>query len=165
MKNLVKKQKIKDLRELLKIVRKLRAEKKKIVFTNGCFDILNLNHVKHLQHSKTFGDVLIVGLNSDSSIKKIKGEKRPIVPQSDRAEILSALESVDYVIIFKEKTPDRLIRTIKPDIHTKGKDYKMKELPEARLVESCGGKIVLTPLFSSASTTNLIKKIIKKYSA
>jgi len=106
---------------------------------------------------------LIVGLNSDSSVRKIKGPKRPIMSQEERAEILSALEYVDYVVIFKEQTPCQLIKAIKPDIHTKGRDYEMSEFPEANIVKSYGGRIILTPLFKGTSTTSLIKKIIKRY--
>ena len=157
-------QKIKPLNDLLKIIKRLKADEKKIVFTNGCFDLLNLHHLKHLQYSKNLGDILIVGLNSDSSVKKIKGDKRPIVSQEERVGILVALGCVDYVVIFQEQTPCQLIEAIKPDIHTKGRDYKIKELPEAKIVKSYGGKIVLTPLFQGTSTTNLIKKIIKRYS-
>ncbi len=147
-----------SLEELLKILN--REERgKKIVFTNGCFDLIHLGHVRYLKKAKTFGDVLIVGLNSDSSVKRLKGKSRPIMPQTARAEVLAALNPVDYVVIFNEDTPERLISLIKPDVHVKGGDYEGKELPEKSLVESYGGEVVIVDEEEGYSTTSLIEKI------
>ena len=137
------------------IVKKLKSQNKKIVFTNGCFDILHIGHVKYLQKAKSLGDVLIVGVNSNESVTRLKGPKRPINDEYDRAYLLASLEVVDYVVIFKEDTPYELIKKIKPDILVKGKDYEGKEVvgsdiaKEVQLIEFINGK----------STTNIIKKI------
>ena len=146
---------IKSFNEIARIVSTCRANNKKIIFTNGCFDILHVGHVKYLESAKSFGDVLIVGLNSDASVKRLKGQSRPINEQGDRAYILAALESVDYVVLFDDDTPYELIRLIKPDVLVKGGDYKDKKVigtefaNELRLVDFVDGK----------STTEVIKKI------
>ncbi len=146
---------IKSFEEIEQIAQFFRANGKKIVFTNGCFDILHLGHVKYLRKAKELGDVLIVGLNSDESVRRLKGADRPINPQFDRAYILASLESVDYVVIFDEDTPYELIKRIKPDILVKGADYKDKEIvgsdiaKETRLIEFVDGK----------STTKIIERI------
>ena len=119
------------IEELLKL---LRSQNKVIVATNGCFDILHVGHVRYLKKSKSFGDVLIVGLNSDKSVRSIKGEGRPINSEQDRAEVLCALESVDYVVLFDEDSPKDLLEVIKPNIYTKGADYTLKTLPEADVI-------------------------------
>lgn len=139
----------------------LRKEGKKIVFTNGCFDLLHVGHIRYLREAKKLGDVLVIGLNSDSSVKKIKGAGRPIQNEKDRAEILSALEMVDYVVIFGEQTPEKLILKLKPDIQAKGGDYKLENIPEKRALESCGGKLKILTLVDCESTTDLIEKIRK----
>lgn len=136
---------------------------KKIVFTNGVFDILHIGHLRYLQEARSLGDVLIVGLNSDRSVKKIKGKARPIIPEKERAEILSSLEPVDYVIIFNETTPNKLIQKIKPHIHVKGGDYLDKPLAEEETVKRLGGKIVFVKKTKGKSTSNIIKKILKVY--
>ena len=133
---------------------------KKIVFTNGCFDILHIGHVKYLKESKKFGDILIVGLNSDSSVKRLKGESRPINNEQDRAGVLDELKSVDYVVIFKEDSPVNLLNIIKPDIYTKGADYTVETLPEAKTVITNGGRIEFISFVEGKSTTNIIKKIV-----
>jgi D-beta-D-heptose 7-phosphate kinase/D-beta-D-heptose 1-phosphate adenosyltransferase len=147
--------KIVDFSTIEKIAKELKAENKKIVFTNGCFDILHIGHVKYLQKAKTLGDKLIVGVNSNSSVKRLKGPTRPVNDEYDRAYLLASLEVVDYVIIFDEDTPYELIKKIKPDILVKGADYKGKEVvgsdiaKEVRLIDFVEGK----------STTNIIKKV------
>ncbi len=140
-------------------IKKLKAENKKIVFTNGCFDILHAGHVRYLKESKKFGDILIVGLNSDISVKKIKGESRPINPEMDRAEVLAGLEAVNYIVLFDETSPVKLLEEIKPDIYTKGADYTVETLPEAKTVLSYGGKIEFIKLVEGRSTTKIIDKI------
>ena len=139
-KNQTKFNKIYSLNELLNKLTKLRINKKKIVFTNGCFDLLHPGHLKILNESKEKGDILIVGLNSDKSVKNLKGKKRPIINQLDRANILSSLNVVDYVVIFDEKTPLNIIKSIKPDIITKGSDYKNKNIVGSNYIKKRGGK-------------------------
>ncbi len=132
---------------------------KKVVFTNGCFDIIHAGHVRYLTTAKNFGDVLIVGLNSDRSVRKLKGASRPINNQADRAEVLLALKPVDYVIIFDELTAENLIAQVKPDIYVKGGDYTLETLPEAKIVQSYGGRVEFVNLVAGKSTSNIIKKI------
>lgn len=145
--------------EAARIAANLRTEKKIIVFTNGCFDILHAGHVRYLQAARELGDCLIVGLNSDASVSRLKGPERPINPEADRAEVLSGLHAVDYIVIFDEPTAAELIRLIQPDIYVKGGDYSLKQLPEADLVSKYGGRIVLVPEVPGRSTTNLIRRI------
>lgn len=145
--------------EINALIKKLRSENKTIVFTNGCFDILHAGHVRYLKESKSKGDVLIVGLNSDSSIKKIKGESRPINNEQDRTEVLSALENVNYIMVFNETTPVKLLDKIKPDIYTKGADYTIETLPEADTVIKNGGRVEFIKLVEGKSTTKIIDKI------
>ncbi len=133
--------------------------KKRVVFTNGCFDIIHAGHVRYLNKAKALGDILVVGLNSDSSVRTIKGPKRPIVPQRERAEILSALESIDYIVIFASPTPIKLIEAIKPDILAKGADWTAKGIVGGEVVRKNGGRIARIKLVSDRSTTNIIKKI------
>lgn len=151
--------KIKKLCELKIILDKLRKENRKIVFTNGCFDLLHYGHIDYLKKAKLLGDILIIGLNSDSSVRRLKGEGRPLVPQKERAEILSALEFVDYLTIFSEDTPANLISAIKPDILVKGSDYHSHDIAGNDFVQSYGGKVITIPLVKGKSTTALIRKI------
>ena len=139
-----------------------RRQGKKIVFTNGCFDILHAGHVRYLTKAKSFGDILIVGLNTDNSVKKLKGENRPVNNELDRAEVLLALKSVDEVVFFDEQTAENLISEIKPDIYVKGGDYTLETLPEAKIVQSYGGEVKFVQLVAGRSTTNIIKKISEK---
>ncbi|MBQ7630996.1 MAG: D-glycero-beta-D-manno-heptose 1-phosphate adenylyltransferase [Selenomonadaceae bacterium] len=132
---------------------------KKIVFTNGCFDIIHVGHVRYLTAAKNFGDVLIVGLNTDDSVRKLKGATRPINNQDDRAEVLLGLKAVDHVIFFGENTAENLIAELQPDIYVKGGDYTLDTLPEAKIVQSYGGKVELVNLVVGKSTTNIIEKI------
>jgi len=134
-----------------------------VVFTNGCFDILHRGHIEYLKKAKTLGDILIVGLNSDSSVRKIKGEKRPIVKQKDRAEILAALSFVDYICIFNEETPEKMIKILIPDVLVKGGDWAKPDIVGKDIVESCGGKVVTVPLVKGKSTKNIIRTIVDRY--
>lgn len=134
-----------------------------IVFTNGCFDILHAGHVRYLAQARKAGNVLVVALNSDSSVRRIKGEKRPIVPQDERAEVISALKSVDYVTFFDEDTPLALIEYLRPDRLVKGADWREEEIAGRDQVISWGGKVVLIPVVEGASTTNIIKKVVAAY--
>ncbi len=153
--NLIEKENLSEL------VKKLRNEGKTIVTTNGCFDLLHVGHVRYLQKSKSFGDVLIVMLNSDNSVKRLKGESRPLNTEKDRAEILCALSCVDYVVIFDEDTPRDLLDIIKPDVHTKGGDYTLETLPEADVIIKNNIKLELITFVEGKSTTNIINKMNK----
>jgi rfaE bifunctional protein nucleotidyltransferase chain/domain len=148
-----------DFNEIEKICNSLREQNKKIVFTNGCFDILHRGHIEYLTKAKEFGDVLIVGLNSDTSVQRLKGKDRPINSESDRARILDALKPVDYVVIFEEDTPLRLIQMVKPDVLVKGGDYKVEEIVGSEYVMSYGGKVEIIPFVEGKSTTKIIQKI------
>lgn len=149
------KNKIMSRAQLAAFVKKEKKAGKKIVFTNGCFDILHAGHVKSIEFAKSKGDILVLGLNNDISIKRIKGPTRPINKQADRAIVLAALEAVDAVCIFGQDTPLELIKLVKPDVLVKGADYKNKEIVGAEFA----GKVVLFPLLKGRSTTNLINKI------
>lgn len=149
--------KIKTVSQLKGILKK--KKRRKIVFTNGCFDIIHYGHVQYLQKAKTKGDILIVGLNSDASVKRLKGEKRPINCQKDRAEILSEFKSVDFVVIFNEDTPLNLIKTIKPDILVKGADWRNKTIVGSDIVKKYGGKTVTISYLKNRSTSGIIKRI------
>ena len=147
---------------LTELIKKLRKERKTIVTTNGCFDLLHVGHVRYLQKSKSYGDILIVMLNSDNSVKRLKGETRPLNNEKDRAEILCALSCVDYVVIFDEDTPKDLLDIIKPDIHTKGGDYTLDTLPEADVIKKNNIKLELITFVKGKSTTNIINKMNNK---
>jgi D-beta-D-heptose 7-phosphate kinase/D-beta-D-heptose 1-phosphate adenosyltransferase len=153
------KDKIKIQSELLKIVKKLKANKKSIGFTNGCFDIIHRGHIKYLEDAAKKCDILIVGLNSDKSVKNIKGFKRPINPQKDRLSVVAALSSVDYTVLFSQKTPLDLINKIKPDVLIKGADWQKKNIVGAKEVSAYGGKISRIRFLKGYSTSNIIRKI------
>ena len=140
----------------------LRAAGMRVVFTNGCFDILHAGHVRYLAAARALGDVLILGLNSDASVRRLKGETRPVNSEADRAEVVGALASVDYVVIFGEDTAEELIAKVQPAVYAKGGDYTLETLPEARIVEAYGGEVVLVPLVAGKSTTNIIEKAGRK---
>lgn len=155
--------KIFKIDELVKFREKAKIKGKKVVFTNGCFDILHRGHVELLEKAKRLGDFLIVALNSDSSMKKIKGEKRPILDEDDRAYILVSLKCVDAVCLFDEETPAEIINKLKPDILVKGGDYKINEVVGRESVYNVGGEVVTIPLVEGKSTKGIIEKIIKSY--
>ena len=150
-------QKIISQSTLKKLSAKLHARHRKIVFTNGAFDILHRGHVTYLEKAKTFGDVLIVAVNSDQSVKSYKSPDRPINPQADRMAVIAALGCVDYVVLFTEPTPLRLICVVKPDVLVKGADYKKSQIAGAKEVESWGGKVKLVKLVPGRSSTRLIR--------
>lgn len=153
--------KIVSLQKLKHSLSAARRRGKRIAFTNGCFDILHLGHVQYLEKAKAAGDILVVGLNSDASVRRIKGPKRPIVPQQERAGILAGLSSIDYVVIFNEDTPAALIKAIVPDVLTKGADWKNKEVVGSDVVRKNGGKVKLIKFLKGRSTTNIIEKVLK----
>ncbi|WP_078129531.1 D-glycero-beta-D-manno-heptose 1-phosphate adenylyltransferase [Leptospira alexanderi] len=136
-------------------------ENQRIVFTNGCFDLIHRGHITYLSQARELGDFLWIGLNADSSVKRLKGEQRPVVPEDDRAILLSNLRFVDAVTIFSQDTPLELIRLIKPAIHVKGGDYKAEDLPETSIVREFGGKVEILPFVPGKSTSLLIEKILK----
>jgi D-beta-D-heptose 7-phosphate kinase/D-beta-D-heptose 1-phosphate adenosyltransferase len=151
--------KIKSQGALAKAVSRLRSKKKRVVFTNGCFDILHAGHVTYLKKARNMGDVLVVALNSDSSVRAIKGRGRPINKQADRALVLSALYFVDYITVFTSSTPERLIKALKPDVLVKGADWRAEDIVGYDFVKSYGGKIVRIPFVKGRSTTSVIKKM------
>jgi D-beta-D-heptose 7-phosphate kinase/D-beta-D-heptose 1-phosphate adenosyltransferase len=157
------KQKIKGREELLKIIQDLKIKGKRIVFTNGCFDLLHIGHIRYLEEAKTLGDVLIVGVNSNSSVRKLKGPERPILPVEERTEILSGLGCVDYITIFDELDPLNLISSLQPDVLVKGGDWTKEQVVGSEVVERSGGEVVIIPFVQGASTSNQIEIILKRY--
>ena len=141
-----------------------KARGKKIVFTNGCFDLLHAGHVKYLQKARALGDLLILGLNSDASVRRLKGEKRPLIGEDERGHILAALDCIDYVVIFEEDTPLELISALKPHILAKGGDYTPEGVVGKDLVESYGGRVELVSFVDGKSTTNIIERVLERYS-
>lgn len=157
------KQKIKERKELLGIIKDLKAKGKRIVFTNGCFDLLHIGHVRYLEEAKAMGDVLVVAVNSDTSVRKLKGPKRPILPEEERAEILSGLGCVDYVTLFHEIDPLELITSVRPDVLVKGGDWTKEQIVGREAVERSGGEVFIIPFVKKASTSKLIETILKRY--
>jgi rfaE bifunctional protein nucleotidyltransferase chain/domain len=151
-----------ELKELLGLLEKVRG-KKKIVFTNGCFDILHVGHADYLNKAKSLGDTLVVGINSDASVRRIKGEKRPILPQQMRAYLLDNLKPVDYVVIFEEDTPLELIKAIKPDVLVKGADWDLERIVGADFVLSYGGRVERIPFSFDISTSKVVERILGLY--
>ena len=150
------------LKDNIEIINRIKDERKKIVFTNGCFDLLHVGHVRYLAQAKKLGDFLIIGLNSDSSVKELKGEDRPINSFEDRATLLSAIESVDSVIMFEEQTPENLIKDIVPDILVKGGDYNIEDIVGYQTVMQNGGQVKTLSFYDGYSSTNYINKIKKR---
>jgi len=137
----------------------VRADGGTIVFTNGCFDILHAGHVRYLTAAEAMGDFLVIGLNSDASVRRLKGEGRPIVSEADRAEVLDALRAVDIVTIFDELTAEELVRLVRPNVYVKGGDYSLDTLPEAKIVQAAGGRVEFIPFLEGHSTTGVIERI------
>jgi D-beta-D-heptose 7-phosphate kinase/D-beta-D-heptose 1-phosphate adenosyltransferase len=154
-------QKFRDRDSLKDIIEELRGKGKKVVFTNGCFDLIHIGHIRLLREAKGLGDILVVAINSDSSIKLIKGKGRPIIPQEERIEILSALEMVDYVTVFNEPDPFNIISSLLPDILVKGSDWPEDEIVGRDLIEARGGKVVRIPIVQGRSTSSIIHKILE----
>ena len=147
-----------SLDELKSIVAQERKKGKRIVTTNGCFDLLHLGHVRYLQEAQKLGDLLIVGINSDESVRRLKGENRPLNSETDRAEVVAALRWVDYTFVFREDNPVRFVEELKPDVHAKGGDYTLDRIIERKAVEAGGGKVVLLGMVKGKSTTGLINQ-------
>ena len=142
------------------LLSKLKKQRKSIVFANGVFDIIHRGHIDYLHQAKSFGDVLIVGMNTDASVRRLKGKKRPLQKQADRAAIVVSLKPVDYVVLFGEDTPERLIESIRPDILVKGADYKVNQIVGSELVKSYGGEVRRVRLSAGRSSSNIIKKLM-----
>jgi rfaE bifunctional protein nucleotidyltransferase chain/domain len=151
--------KLSSLEELVDIVRKHQSAGRIIVFSNGCFDLLHAGHIRYLEAAKEEGDILIVGINGDDSVKSLKGSGRPLMPESERAEIISALECVDYVLVFHDSTVDRLLLRLKPDVHAKGTDYSQESVPERKTVLGYGGRIAIVGDPKNHSTRDYLDKI------
>jgi rfaE bifunctional protein nucleotidyltransferase chain/domain len=152
-----------NLSDIVEIRNSLKRKNKKVVFTNGVFDILHAGHVDYLTKSKSLGDVLIVGINSDSSVRRIKGDLRPVVPEQERAFIISSLKPVDYVVIFEEDTPYEIIKVIVPDVLVKGADWSKDKIVGADIVEAIGGSVETIGFVNQSSTTNIINTVLEKY--
>jgi len=153
--------KSKTIGELLSIRKKLKSSGKKVVMTNGCFDLLHAGHIHLFRKAKKYGDVLIVALNDDASIARIKGPNRPIFKLNERLEILEAVETIDFLVSFKEETPKKLISLILPDVLIKGGDWGEDEIVGREEVESSGGEVVVVPYLPGSSTTEIIEKVLK----
>jgi D-glycero-beta-D-manno-heptose 1-phosphate adenylyltransferase len=148
-----------NVHELTDVIKELRGQGKSIVTTNGCFDIVHTGHVAYLTEAASFGDILIVGINSDKSVQQLKGPTRPLQKEHDRTFIISSLKMVDYAFIFEEKDPIAFLSVIKPDIHVKGGDYTPETLPERKIVEEHGGRIAIVSFVNGYSTTSIVKKM------
>jgi rfaE bifunctional protein nucleotidyltransferase chain/domain len=155
--------KIKTIEEMLEIRRAMRAAGRRLAFTNGCFDLLHLGHVRFLDRARALGDALVVALNTDRSVQAIKGSNRPILPEMERAEIMAALGCVDYVIFFDEPTPQRVIDAILPDVLVKGADWKISEIVGREAVEKAGGVVKSIELVEGASTTSIIDSVLEAF--
>jgi len=158
----MKNSKIIDRESLIPILTGLRKEGEKVVFTNGCFDLLHVGHIRYLQQAREEGDILVLGLNSDRSVRELKGETRPFFPQEERAEVLAALSMVDYIVIFDERTPLNLIKEIRPDILVKGGDWRREDIVGGDEVEASGGRVVVVPEIPGRSTSNLVAEIVRR---
>jgi D-beta-D-heptose 7-phosphate kinase/D-beta-D-heptose 1-phosphate adenosyltransferase len=155
--------KIVDFRELFGTLEERRRRGARITFTNGCFDLIHPGHVTYLETARSLGDILVVGLNSDSSVRRLKGPGRPILSQSERATVLAGLRSVDYVVVFEEDTPLALIEAIAPDTLVKGGDWRLEAIVGRELVEAVGGRVVSIPFVEGYSTTGIVQRILKAF--
>jgi D-beta-D-heptose 7-phosphate kinase/D-beta-D-heptose 1-phosphate adenosyltransferase len=157
------KEKIKGREELHQIIQDLKTKGKRVVFTNGCFDLLHVGHIRYLEKARSLGDILIVGLNTDRSVQTIKGPHRPILPEGERAEVLSGLWCVDYITLFDEPTPLELIVSLRPDVLVKGGDWAKETTVGREAVEGSGGEVVILPFVQGASSSNIIETILRRF--
>ena len=157
------KQKIKGIDELRAIVAQLRALRRKIVFANGCFDLIHVGHIRYLQKARELGDVLIVGINGDSCVTMLKGEGRPLQPEAERAEIIASMDCVDYVLLFDAPTVDGILKELRPDVHAKGTDYTEESVPEKETVRAYGGRVAIAGDPKDHSTRDLIQIILSRF--
>jgi D-beta-D-heptose 7-phosphate kinase/D-beta-D-heptose 1-phosphate adenosyltransferase len=156
--------KVLEREALARLVQEHRQQGRRIVFTNGCFDLLHVGHMRYLQQARAFGDLLVVALNDDASVLRLKGEQRPLIPQAERASVLAALACVDYVTVFSEDTPLELIRILRPDVLVKGGDYVPETVVGRDEVEFYGGSVAIVPYVEGVSTTHIIASVLKRYS-
>ncbi len=156
-------EKVKTLTELKKIVTDIRSAGKRVVFANGCFDMLHGGHISYLQSAKARGDVLVVGVNSDVSMKKIKGDKRPIYPEQERLELLAAIQYVDYMMLFDNESCDHLLRELHPDVHAKGTDYTRETVPERATSQALGIEVFIAGAPKENATKDIIQLILERY--
>ena len=154
-------EKIVSRAELAGLGERLRAEGRRIVFTNGCFDLFHVGHLRYLTQARAQGDVLVVAINTDAGVQRLKGPSRPILPEEERAELLAGLACVDYVTLFDEPLPNETLSALRPHLHVKGGDYEAELLPETPLVRSLGGDVLIMPLVPGRSTTSLIQRILE----
>lgn len=152
-----------SIEEAARLARAVRAQQKRLVLANGCFDLLHVGHLRYLQAAKGLGDVLIVAINSDASVRRLKGPGRPIMTEAERAELIAALAPVDAVVLFGEDTVDALVERLRPDVHAKGTDYTEESVPERRAVESAGGRVAITGDPKDHSTRDVIKTIVARF--
>ncbi len=155
--------KIIGIKQIKKIRANLKKKKKTLVFTNGCFDLIHRGHVEYLKKARSYGDYLIIAVNSDSSVRKIKGEERPLIPLSDRLFILSHFTFIDFLIPFDEETPEKLIKEILPDVLIKGSDYGEDEIVGSEIVKNNGGRVITIPFIKGKSSSGIIEEILKRY--
>ncbi len=153
--------KVKSLAGVVRAVRKAQAAGRRVVFTNGCFDLLHRGHTRYLERARALGDLLVVAINSDRSVRALKGRGRPVVPEGQRAEVLAALAAVDYTVIFDELDPARVIRAVRPDVLVKGGDWPISQIVGADYVQSRGGRVLSLPYIKGASTSALIGRVLK----
>ncbi|MGH7276380.1 MAG: adenylyltransferase/cytidyltransferase family protein [Candidatus Rokuibacteriota bacterium] len=152
-----------NLDEAATLAERLRAERKRIVLANGCFDLLHVGHLRYLRAARRLGDVLFVGINSDAAVGRLKGPGRPLMPAAERVELLMALRDVDHVVVFEEDTADRLVARLRPDVHAKGSDYTPDSVPESATVRALGGKIAVVGDPKDHSTRELIARIVERF--
>ena len=157
--------KVLDLDSARAVARRARAQGRRVVLANGCFDLLHVGHVRYLTAARDLGDLLIVGLNSDASVRRLKGAGRPLMPAAERAEILAALEAVDHVVVFDDDTADRLVSSLQPAVHAKGTDYTRESVPEAAAVRAAGGEVAIAGDPKQHSTRDLIAAILERFPA
>jgi len=156
-------QKFKSLDEIVRLRKELSLSNKRLVFTNGCFDILHVGHVRYLNRARSLGDLLVVAVNSDHSVQSIKGASRPVIPEMERVEVLAALKCVDYLFLFDDPTPQRIIESIVPDVLVKGSDWKLSDVVGRDVVESNGGSVVTIPIVERTSTTGIIQTVLDRF--
>jgi len=155
--------KFKSLDAIVLLRKELSLLKKRLVFTNGCFDILHVGHVRYLNRARALGDVLVVAVNSDRSVREIKGSSRPVIPEIERVEVLAALECVDYLFLFDDATPQKVIETVLPDVLVKGSDWEHAGIVGRDVVERSGGSVVTIPIVDGASTTGIIQSVVDRF--
>src|SRR5215510_2522533 len=155
--------KVLDLDSARAVARRARAQGRRVVLANGCFDLLHVGHVRYLTAARDLGDLLIVGLNSDASVRRLKGAGRPLMPADERAEILAALEAVDHVVVFDDDTADRLVSSLQPAVHAKGTDYTRESVPEAAALRAAGGEVAIAGDPKQHSTRDLIAAILERF--